>query len=144
MRPVLYPTNLLTSLFHRQKVVTMSDMKHALGTQVPMTVFRKLKEIPYRTSYSHSGMYYALEQTMDFDVRGLWTCRGAHFSCFGSLLDTAETLVSRSEAGFFSSELTEELGVETREPLRHLARSHRLGREEVSSQFRRKKTGFRT
>lgn len=135
MRPVLYPSSLLTALFHRQKVVTMNDMKHALGTSVSMTVFRKLKEIPYRTSYSHSGMFYVLEQNMDFDTRGLWSCRGAHFSCFGSLLDTAEKFVARSEAGFFAFELTKELGVETREPLRQLARSRRLGREEVSSLY---------
>ncbi len=126
MRPVVYPIEALTALF---------EMKKALGTEVPMTVFRKLKEIPYRTSYSHSGKYYALEQAMDFDARGLWTCQGIHFSRFGSLVDTAERFVTRSPHGFFVSELSKELQVETREPLLELVRSQRLGREDVAGLY---------
>ncbi len=32
----------------------------ALSTAARRTVFRKLKQLPYRTSYSHCGRYYTL------------------------------------------------------------------------------------
>ena len=37
----------------------------ALGTGARRTAFRKLKEIPYRASYSHRGRYYTLDELID-------------------------------------------------------------------------------
>src|SRR5207249_10033445 len=39
----------------------------ALGTSATMTVFRKLKALGYRTSYSHRGKYYTLSGILRFD-----------------------------------------------------------------------------
>ncbi|HSD31640.1 MAG TPA: hypothetical protein VLB49_07000, partial [Gemmatimonadales bacterium] len=74
------------ALLRREQIATIEQLKAALGTSVDMTVFRKLREIPYHTSYSHRGRYYALDEVIRFDERGLWTYRHVHFSQVGSLV----------------------------------------------------------
>jgi len=39
-------------------MATLGELKRALGTQVDLTVFRKLKQLDYLTSYSHRARYY--------------------------------------------------------------------------------------
>jgi hypothetical protein len=100
-----------------------------------MTVFRKLREIPYHTSYSHRGRYYALDEVIRFDGRGLWTYRDVHFSRLGSLVDTAERFVNDAERGLFASELAQIVQVDVEEPLLRLVRQQRLAREKVSGAY---------
>ena len=88
MRTETFRVESLITLFRRRLIATMGQMKAALGTVVDMTVFRKLRELPYSSSYSHRGRFYTLESLAEFDERGLWTCRGVQFSRFGSLIDT--------------------------------------------------------
>ncbi len=111
----------------------MPEMKAALGTDVDVTVFRKLAQLPYRTSYSHRGGFYTLEDMPQFDEKGLWCCRGAWFSRYGTLLDTAETLVSSAPAGYFADELESELCVSVKDALRHLVKQRRLHRQPLES-----------
>jgi hypothetical protein len=113
----------------------MEEMKAALGTSADMTVFRKLRQLDYVSSYSHRGRYYTLKDGADFDRRGLWTVRGVHFSRFGSLVDTVDRFVTRSERGFLASELAIELQAEVKEPLRKLVSLGRIAREEISDHF---------
>jgi len=63
----------LASLIEKQKIATLQELKTALGTDVNVTVFRKLRELSYRTSYSHAGRYYTLNRIPRFDERGLWS-----------------------------------------------------------------------
>lgn len=133
MRSQVFRSASLVDLLQRLKIVTMAEMKGALGTSVDMTVFRKLREVEYCTSYSHRGKYYALQAVAEFDDRGLWSCRQVHFSRIGSLIDTAEQFVVVSARGFLASELSSELQVETKETLLKLVRLGRLSRESLSS-----------
>ena len=80
MRPVRFHVDSLVALLRRERIATIEQLKAALGTSVDMTVFRKLREIPYQTSYSHRGRYYALDELTRFDERGLWTYRDVDFS----------------------------------------------------------------
>jgi hypothetical protein len=89
MRTESYHAEVLVELLKTQKIATLPELKRALGTPADMTVFRKLREIGYRTSYSHRGKYYALDEDMDFDARGLWAFDSVRFSKCGTLLDTA-------------------------------------------------------
>jgi len=66
MRNESYHSDTLVRLLRRRKVATMRELKAALGTTVDVTVFRKLKELPYRSSYSHGGSYYTLEPMPKF------------------------------------------------------------------------------
>lgn len=125
----------IASLLRRQLIATMDELKEALGTRVDMTVFRKLRGLPYLSSYSHGGRYYTLREVAHFDERGLWTCRQAHFSQFGSLIETVERFVNRAARGYVASELTAELQVEAKEPLLKLVRLRRLVREAIAGLY---------
>ncbi len=98
MRTVVFCTELLKSFLVEHKIATLPDLKEALGTNVDMTVFRKLRELTYRTSYSHRGKYYTLDEIACFNDRGLWFFRAAGFSVFGTLIRTAKALVEKSES----------------------------------------------
>jgi hypothetical protein len=135
MRTPQFDPDSLLPLFRRRQVVTMDQMKAALGTTVERTVFRKLREFPYHSSYSHRGKFYTLDALADFDERGLWSCHGAFFSRFGTLMDTAEQFVTRSDRGFLASELTGELQVPVKEPLLKLVSAQRLVRKQVAGQY---------
>src|SRR3970282_2310253 len=103
MRTLQFDADALLPLFRRRQIVTMQEMKAALGTVVERTVFRKLQEFSYHASYSHRAKFYTLAALAEFDERGLWSCRGARFSRFGTLIDTAEQFVTRSDGGCLAS-----------------------------------------
>ncbi|MGB8815788.1 MAG: hypothetical protein WCC74_00920 [Minisyncoccia bacterium] len=135
MRTEKFHAESLIAFFRRHLIATMAQMKAALGTTVDMTVFRKLREIPCSSSYSHRGRFYTLDTLAEFDERGLWTCRGVQFSRFGSLIDTVEQFVTRSDRGFLASELGADLQVEVKQPLRKLVTLKRLAREVISGRY---------
>lgn len=135
MRPERFHSDTLLALLRAQPIATMEELKEALGTRVDMTVFRKLREIPYLASYSHRGRFYALRETAAFDARGLWRCRDAHFSQFGSLIDTAERFVLSSERGYGAPELATALAVEVKDTLLGLVEARRLARERVAGRY---------
>ena len=85
----------------------------ALGTIVDTTVFRKLKELSYRSSYSHRGRYYTLAEIPQFDPQGLWSFQTVWFSRWGNLLTTLEVLVHGAPQGYFAHELQQVLHVES-------------------------------
>ena len=91
-----------------------------------VTVFRKSKHLAYRTSYSHRGSYYTLDETARFDEKGLWSFQSVWFSRWGTLLDTAEAFVENSAAGCFVEELDNLLHAGTKEPLLKLVRQGRV------------------
>ena len=135
MRPARFHAEVLRRALRREKIATIEQLKAALGTRVDMTVFRKLREIAYHTSYSHRGRYYALDEIVDFDPRGLWSFRGVHFSRYGALVDTVERFVSEAERGLLASELAEVLHVEVEDPLLRLVQRERLAREKVGGVY---------
>lgn len=125
----------LVRVLRGRKIATMPELKNALGTQVDVTVFRKLKELSYRTSYSHRGSYYTLDETAQFDEKGLWCFNSVWFSSEGTLLATAEALVENSEAGYFVEELDGVLHVGTKDPLLRLVHQQRMARETVNGVY---------
>jgi hypothetical protein len=82
----------------------LPQLKKALGTSATMTVFRKLKALGYRTSYSHRGKFYTLDSLPQFDSQGLWSHGGGWFSRHGNLLQTAAHWVKQAQAGFTAAE----------------------------------------
>src|SRR3989304_8413899 len=135
MRPVQFHADRLVTLLRRERIATIEQLKAALGTAVDMTVFRKLREIPYHTSYSHRGRYYALDEGARFDELGLWTYRDVHFSRFGSLVETSARGVRGAEQGLFALELAQMGHVDVEEPLLRLVRDERLAREKVAGAY---------
>lgn len=135
MRPTEYFAESLVALLHARRIATMPELMAALGTDARRTVFRKLEELRYRTSYSHRGSYYTLDDIAKFDERGLWAYEDVWFSMHGTLLSTAEVTVQAAELGYFAEELDNELHVRTKDALRKLVEEARLAREEVGGRF---------
>ena len=90
----------LRGLFAKRLIATMDMLKKTVGTVADLTVFRKLRELDYCTSYSHRGRFYTLRELAEFDENGLWWIRSVGFSSRGTLVATAEGLVNASEAGY--------------------------------------------
>ena len=93
MRQEIYSAKNIANLLHERKIATFAEIAEALGTDGRRTVFRKLKELDYLTSYSHRGSYYTLEEIARFDELGLWSYRDVSFSVHGSLILTAKMIV---------------------------------------------------
>jgi hypothetical protein len=72
MRTSTFHSKDLVVLLRHNRIATIDELKTALGTDVAITVYRKLKEVPYHTSYSHRGRYYTLDEVARFDGH----CRG--------------------------------------------------------------------
>ena len=135
MRPEQYDPESLIGLLRQRRIATIDDLKEALGTHAAATVFRKLGQLDYRTSYSHRGRYYTLAEIARFDELGLWSFRQVWFSRFGTLVSTVEALVVASEAGYDAAELEEVLHVEAKAAVLGLVRAGRLSRERVSGRY---------
>lgn len=135
MRPPLFDPDTLQRLFERRQIASLPELKSALGTQVAMTVFRKLAALSYLTSYSHRGAYYTLPTIARFDAQGLWSCRDVWFSRHGTLLDTLVAWVSDAPAGYFANELETLLHVPVKDPLRTLVERGRLSRHAVDERW---------
>lgn len=135
MRPRRHDAASLKQLLESERVCTLDDLMGALGTRVRMTVFRKLSELPYLTSYSHRGKYYTLRPLCRFDDRGLWSYREAWFSRHGTLRKTCQQFVECSDAGYSAAELDRALHVPTQPALRHLHQQQSLKREKFNGVF---------
>jgi hypothetical protein len=135
MRTESFHADDLAKALRRSKIATMPELKRALGTHVDVTVFRKLRQLAYRTSYSHRGSYYTLDETAQFDRNGLWSFQSVWFSRQGTLLDTTQAFVESSPAGHFAEELDHLLHVATKEPLLRLVQHERIAREPVEGLY---------
>jgi hypothetical protein len=85
MRTTSFYSDHLREFLRLKKVATLPELKQALGTDVDTTVFRKLKELSYRSSYSHRGRYYTLAEIPQFDPHGLWSFQAVGFSRWGNV-----------------------------------------------------------
>ena len=133
MNTAKYPIQALKDILVKNKIATLEQIKAALGDPARCTLFRKLAELQYLSSYSHRGKYYTLKSIARFNAQGLWTYRSVWFSRFGNLLDTAEAFVRESEAGYTASELKDILHVKTKHALTQLTRWGRVQREKFDS-----------
>jgi len=128
-------TDVLRRLLKNRKLAALDEIKEAIGTSSRMTVFRKLKSLGYRTSYSHRGRFYALADTPRFDSQGLWFYRSVGFSEYGNLLQTAKQFVERAPAGLTAAELQALLHVEVKQSLLQLVRRRQLRRDRIGGCF---------
>ena len=130
-----YHLQALKQFFDEHKIATLDQLRAALGDPARCTVFRKLGDLLYLSSYSHRGKYYTLRSVARFTQQGLWNFNSVWFSRFGNLLQTAEAFVQNSEAGYSAAELKEILQVKTKHALTQLVRNGRLQREPFDSVF---------
>jgi len=135
MRPAVFSADVLRQFLRRKRIATLPQLKQLLGTEASITVFRKLRELSYRSSYSHRGSFYTLDEIATFDEQGLWSFDSVWFSRHGTLVATTEDRVTQSEAGYFASELEDILHVPVKEPLLQLVAQGRIARQSLSGLY---------
>jgi len=135
MRPTLYSADSVRRFLLKNRIASLAQLKLLLGTDADITVFRKLKELSYRASYSHRGSFYSLDEIVSFDQQGLWSCGPIWFSRHGTLVATAEVFVTQSSAGYFVAELQEILHIPVKEPLLLLTGQGRIWRQTVNGLY---------
>lgn len=135
MKTTSFPVERLLSLFKKQKIATISELKEALGSDCSMTVFRKLRELEYITSCSHSGKFYSLNRIARFDHMGLWLFNAVLFSCYRTLAETLKALIEKSDNGYTAAELEKMLCVKPKGPLLDLIGKKKIRREKISGVY---------
>jgi hypothetical protein len=130
-----YHLQALRQFFDQHKIATLDQLREALGSPARCTVFRKLSDLQYLSSYSHRGKYYTLKSIARFSEQGLWSFHSIRFSRFGNLLQTCQAFVHHSDAGYSASELKDTLQVKTKHALPKLVRDGRLARETFDSVY---------
>jgi hypothetical protein len=125
----------LQKLFLKHTVVNMTALSKILQTKSRMSIFRRLKEIGYFSSFTHAGKYYTLTNTPQFDENGLWFYQEVGFSQFGTLKATIVELVCGSSAGLSHSELSQLLHIKVYNSLFELVKEGQVARERIEKTF---------
>jgi hypothetical protein len=125
----------LQKIFLKQQVVNMSALSNILQTKSRMSIFRRLKEIGYFSSFTHAGKYYTITNIPQFDENGLWFHQEIGFSWFGTLKATIIELVCGSSAGLTHLELSQLLRIKVYNSLLGLVKEGMVGRERIEKSF---------
>ncbi len=135
MNATRFDARTIRTLLKKQKIATLDELKVALGTNAPATIFRKLSELSYHTSYSHGARYYTLDELARFNAEGLWSHDSIWFSRYGTLLSSLESFIQHADAGYYGTELRDILHVEVNTSLLKLINQGKVFREKVRGQY---------
>jgi hypothetical protein len=125
----------LQNLFRKRLVADLDVLFDALDTRSRMSVFRRLKEIGYVSSYTHTGRYYTLADIPEFDDFGLWYHQAIGFSRFGTLKATIAQLVADADAGCTHAELEALLRLRVYNSLLLMVHAGQVDREAVGGSY---------
>ena len=117
MKTILIHSKSIVKLLREKKIASKEEIKKVLGTSSRATMYLKLKELGYLSSYSHCGKFYSLKRIAKFNDQGLWSHRDVYFSKYGTLFDTIPAIVNDSINGYTVSELERILNVKAANPL---------------------------
>lgn len=135
MNTIKHHSKQLLKMFKNNKVATMLEMKKVLMTDSTMTIFRKLKQLNYISSCSHSGRYYTLKRIAKFNSDGLWFFESILFSSYSSLSETIKVLIDNSKQGYTAQEIEKILKVRPNEPLVELIKKKIVSRKKLSGKY---------
>jgi len=125
----------LRSLFRKRLVADLRVLFEALDTRSRMSVFRRLREIGYFSSYTHTGRYYTLADIPEFDDYGLWRHQAIGFSRFGTLRATVAHRVQDADAGCTHAELEALLRLRVYNTLLRLIHAGEIQRQAVGGAY---------
>ena len=95
----------ILELLEEKKIVKFGEIQKTLGNVSRITTYRYLQQVPYIRSYNFNGTWYTLRNQVKFDRHGLYSHGDVHFSRDGSMTDTVQRMVRKSEAGYTQREL---------------------------------------
>ena len=124
----------LVKLFLAPRVLTREQLCEKMQCSEP-TVFRRLYEHGYYSSYNYAGKFFTIDEVSNFDSYGLWICKGARFSKHGTLKQTVAHFVKNSKEGMIHEELSGLLGVRTQNTLLNLFEEGQIHREKIGPAF---------
>ena len=124
----------LVHMFLAPRILTLDQLCERLRLS-RSTVIRRLQEHHYFSSYNLAGKFLTIEEVAEFDARGLWSCKGARFSQYGTLKNTVEHFVQASEQGMTQQELLALLAVRTHNVLLELVQEDRIQRQPLGPTF---------
>ena len=127
--------SILRTFFKKNYLATMPILFSLLQTTSRMSVFRRLQELEYVSSYTHAGRYYTLPSMTYFDRQGLWYYDNVGFSKNGSLKNTVKYQIEHAQAGKIHDELEAQLSVRVHNTLLDLVRSNQISRESFQGTF---------
>lgn len=125
----------LARVLNDRKIVTMDELRQSFEATAERTLFRKLSQLAYCTSYTHGGRFFALDEIVEFNEDGLWSHDSVWFSQHGTLRATLEAWVTASDKGFFANELKGALHTNVKETLLRLVKSGRIERERTAGLY---------
>jgi len=125
----------LQDLFRKRLVADLGVLFEALDTRSRMSVFRRLREIGYFSSYTHTGRYYTLADIPEFDDFGLWRYQAIGFSRFGTLKAAVAQRVQDADVGCTHAELEALLRLRVYNTLLRLVHAGEIRRQAVSGTY---------
>jgi len=128
-------TKALKRLFRRFPAADLETLCRTLDTKSRMSIFRRLKDLGYFSSYTHAGSFYTLSHIPQFDDYGLWMHQGIGFSKEGTLKATILKLVETAPSGFTHTELKHLLRVKVHNTLLGLVHEDHIRREHIEQAY---------
>jgi hypothetical protein len=124
----------LVKMFLAPRILTLDELCERLRIS-RSTVIRRLQEHRCYSSYNFAGKFLTIEEVAEFDVRGLWSWKGARFSIYGTLKNTVEHVVQASVRGMTHEELVTLLSVRTHNVLLELVEANKIQRARLGPTF---------
>jgi len=121
----------LKELFKQNVVIDIKDLITETSSS-RITIFRRLKEIGYITSYNHNGKYYTLPEIVDFDEKGVFEYKGILFYRNGGIQELVIKELDSSEKGYTSEELNAMIGTRVSNQLRLFVNKGLIARRKYS------------
>jgi len=129
----------LLSFFKKKHFATLPELFTLLHTQSRMSVFRRLRDLNYLSSYTHTGRYYTIPTVVHFDNHDLWYGEGVGFSKAGNLKETikqfVKQFVTQSVTGKTHDELEVQLKVRMHNTLLDLVRTKKITRKTIQGVY---------
>jgi hypothetical protein len=118
----------IMDLLKKHTVMTLGEIsKEAKCSR--NTIFLKLRDHEYVTSYNANKQYFTLREICQFDENGLWNCREARFSKWGGVKKTVIALVEKSHEGMTTGMINSLMHVRTNKQLGELVKEGRIIRK---------------
>lgn len=125
----------LRRLFWKRRIANLAVLCKTLGTDAPISVFRRLALVGYLSSYNQNSRFYTLSDVPEFDSHGLWQHQGVLFSKHGTLNATLTHMVETADSGHTHGELEAIVRVRVHNMLFDLVKRGRIGRELLDGLF---------
>lgn len=126
---------MIKDFLSKVKVATLDEIKNHINNDVTMTIMRKLNELSYFSSITHRGKYYTLETIPKFSKQGLWNYKSIYFSKYGTLKNTCQNFINKSQSGYSIKELDKLLTVSVRLSVHNLHKEKKLYRSTYNGEY---------